>query len=83
MSLIVAGIALNLALKKPNNQTYQFGDKAISKQKTHTAATLALMGVVIQTVSNTMETLDGSSLLLDEKIIAAYAFGLMVMVMKK
>lgn len=83
MSLIVAGTALKLALQTPNNQTYQIGDKEISKQKTHTAATLAVMGVVIQLVSNTMQSLDGRSLLLDEKILAAYAFGLAVMIMKK
>ncbi len=33
MSLIVAGTGLKLALQKPNHQTYQFGDKEISKQK--------------------------------------------------
>ncbi len=83
MALIVAGMGLKLALQKPNNQTYQIGDKQISKQKAHTAAALALMGVVIQLVSNTMKVLDGRSLLFDEKILAAYAFALMVMIMKK
>ena len=83
MSLIVAGTALKLALQESDNQTYQMGDKNISKQKVHTAATLILMGVVIQLVSNSMEQLDGRTLLLDEKILTAYAFGIAVMIMKK
>jgi hypothetical protein len=49
----------------------------------HTAATLALMGTVIQLVSNSMKALDGRSLLLDEKILAAYALAFAVMVFKK
>ncbi|VAW44812.1 hypothetical protein MNBD_GAMMA02-1805 [hydrothermal vent metagenome] len=48
MALIVAGMGLKLALQKQNNQTYKIGDKEISKQKAHTAAALAMMGVVIQ-----------------------------------
>ncbi len=83
MSLIVAGTGLKLALQEQNNETYQLGDKQISKQKAHTAAMLALLGVVIQTVSNTMQSLDGRTLLLDEKILAAYAMSIMVMIMKK
>ena len=83
MSLVVAGTGLKLALQQPNEQTYQIGDKVISKQKAHTAATLAVIGVVIQLVSNTMQSLDGRTLLLDEKILAAYAFGFAVMIMKK
>jgi hypothetical protein len=79
----VAGTGLKLALQQPNHQTYQFGEKDYSKQKVHTTATLALMGVVIQVVSNSMQTLDGRTLLLDEKILAAYGFAIMVMIMKK
>lgn len=76
-------MGLKLALQKQNNHTYQFGDKEISKQKVHTAAALALMGMVIQLVSNSMQQLDGRTLLLDEKILTAYAFGIAVMIMKK
>jgi len=83
MSLIVAGMALKLALQKPNNQTYQIGDKEVSKQTVHTAVGLVLMGAVIQVVSNSMQTLNGKTLLMDEKILAAYVFGVLVMVMKK
>jgi len=83
ISLIVAGTGLKLAFQKQDNNTYSVGDKEISKQKAHTAATLIFLGMVIQTVSNTMESLDGRTLLLDEKIIAAYAFSIMVMIMKK
>ena len=83
MSLIVAGMALKLALQKPNNQTYQIGDKNISKQTVHTAVGLILMGIVIQVVSNSMQNIAGSTLLQDEKILAAYAFGLLVMIMKR
>lgn len=83
ISLIIAGIAFKLAIQEQNNKTYQIGNKEYSKQKVHTAATLGLMGVVIQIVSNTMKTLDGSQLLLDEKIIGAYAFAILVMVFKK
>ena len=83
MSLIVAGTGLKLAMQQTNHKTYQLGDKEISKQKTHTAATLALMGVVIQVVSDTMQGLDGRTLLLDEKILAAYGFAILVMIMKK
>ncbi len=83
LSLIIAGTGLKLALQKPNNKTYQLGDKDVSKQKVHTAAMLGVLGIVIQVVSNSMETLNGQSLLLDEKIIGAYAFVLAVMIMKK
>lgn len=83
MSLIVAGTALKLALQEKSNKTYRLGDKEINRQKAHTAAMLALMGGVIQVVSNSMQTLDGRTLLLDEKIIGAYAFALAVMIMKK
>ncbi len=82
MALIVAGTGLKFALQQNNHQTYQIGDKSISKQKVHTAATLLLLGVVIQLVSDSMQALDGRQLLLDEKILAAYAFALLVMVFK-
>ncbi len=83
MSLIVAGFGLKLALQQPNGQTYQIGDNNYAKQKVHTAATLIMLGVVIQIVSDSMKSLDGRQLLLDEKILSAYAFALLVMIMKK
>ncbi|GEM_PF-2134704 len=83
MSLIVAGTGLKLALQEPRHETYQWGDKTFNKQKVHTAGMLALLGVVIQTVSNAMQVLDGRQLLFDEKILAAYAFSIAVMIMKK
>ncbi|MCX7554913.1 hypothetical protein OS175_13620 [Marinicella sp. S1101] len=83
MSLIVAGTGLKLALQQQSNKTYRIGEKEINRQKAHTAAMLVLMGGVIQTVSDTMQMLDGRTLLLDEKILAAYVFSLAVMVMKK
>lgn len=83
MSLIVAGTALKLAIQERSNKTYRIGDKEINKQKAHTAAMLAMMGGVIQVVSDSMQALDGRTLLLDDKIIGAYAFALAVMVMKK
>lgn len=83
LSLIIAGTGLNLAFQKQNNKTYRLGDKDVSRQKVHTAGMLALLGMVIQVVSNSMETLNGRQLLLDEKIIGAYAFALAVMIMKK
>ncbi len=83
LALIIAGTGLKLALQKPNNKTYRVGDKDISRQKVHSAAMLGLLGIVIQTVSNTVEILDGKQLLFDEKIIGAYAFALMVMIIRK
>ncbi|MGJ8664689.1 MAG: hypothetical protein ACSHWU_13620 [Marinicella sp.] len=83
MALIVAGFGLKLALEEKSNRTYQIGDKEYNRQKVHTAITLGFLGVVIQVVSDTMKGLDGSQLLLDEKIIGAYAFALSVLVMKK
>ena len=83
MALIIVGTAIKLALQEPNGQNYQIGDKTFSKQKVHTAATLALMGTVIQLVSNSMKALDGRTLLLDEKILAAYGLAFAVMVFKK
>jgi hypothetical protein len=83
LAMIIVGTAIKLALQEPNGKTYQIGEKTYGRQKVHTAATLALLGVVIQTVSNSVETLDGRSLLLDEKILAAYGLAFAVMVFKK
>ena len=83
IALIVAGMGLKLAFKQSNIQTYRIGDKDYSKQKVHTTATLLLLGLVIQLVSNSMEYLDGRTLLLDQKILAAYAFCFFVLVMRK
>ncbi len=83
LSLIIAGTGLNLALQKPSNKTYRLGDKDVSRQKVHTAGMLALLGIVIQVVSDSIGALNGKELLLDEKIIGAYAFALAVMIMKK
>ena len=82
ISLIVAGTGLKLALQEAKPESYQWGDKHFNKQKVHTAGMLVLLGVVIQTVSNTMKLLDGRQLLLDEKILAAYAFSIVVLIMK-
>jgi len=83
MSLIIAGTGLKLAMTQNNHKTYQFGEKEFSQQKVHTIATLGLLGIVIQIVADTMKTLDGQQLLLDEKILAAYAFSLAVLIFKK
>ena len=83
LSLVVAGTAVRLALQEPNHKTYQWGDKEISKQKVHTGVLLIVLGLVIQLVANSVESLSGKQLILDEKVLAAYAFALMVMVMKK
>ncbi len=83
ISLIIAGTGLNLALQEHSNKTYRIGNKEINQQKAHTAAMLAVLGIVIQVVSNAMQSLDGRTLLLDEKILGAYAFVLAVMIIKK
>lgn len=83
LSLIIAGMGLKLAIQKPDHKTYQMGDKTYSRQKVHTTATLLFLGVVIQLVANTMVDLDGRELLLDEKVITAYAFALAVLIFKK
>lgn len=83
ISLIIAGVAIKLALAEKSEKTYEINGKLFSRDKVHTAAMLGLLGVVIQVVSDTMKVLDGRSLILDEKILAAYAVAIMVMVFKK
>lgn len=83
MALIIAGTGLKLAIEDKSDKTYTIGNKEYNRQKVHTAATLGLMGIVIQVVSNTMKMMDGSQLLLDDKILGAYAFAFLIMVMKK
>lgn len=83
MALIIGGVAVKLALENKSEKTYTIADKQYSRQKVHTAGMLGLMGIVIQVVSNSMKTLDGSSLLMNEKILAAYAVAILIMVTKK
>jgi len=83
MALIIAGVAVKLALENKTDKTYEIAGKAYSRQKVHTVAMLGLMGIVIQTVSNSIEVMNGSSLLFDEKILAAYAVAILVMATKK
>ncbi|WP_223789045.1 hypothetical protein [Marinicella meishanensis] len=82
LSLVIAGTGLKLAIQKHDPKTYQVGDKSFSRQKVHTTATLLFLGVVIQLVANAMANLDGRELLLDEKVIGAYAFSLAVLIFK-
>lgn len=83
ISLIIAGVAVKLALAEKSEKTYEIHGKIYSRDKVHTAAMLGLLGIVIQIVSDSMKILDGRSLILDEKILAAYALAIMVMVFKK
>lgn len=83
IALIIAGVALKYALSEPSGKTYEFNGKFYARDKVHNAATLLLLGAVIQIVSDSMKALDGKSLILDEKIIAAYGIAIATMVFKK
>jgi len=83
LSLVIAGTGLKLALQKHDPRTYHIGNHSCSRQKVHTTATLLFLGVVIQLVANAMADLDGRELLLDEKVLGAYAFSLAVLIFKK
>ncbi len=83
ISLIIAGVAIKLALAEKSDKKYEINGKLYSRDKVHTAAMLGFLGIAIQLVSDAMKVLDGRSLLLDEKIIGAYAVAILVMVFRK
>lgn len=83
IALIIAGVAIKLAVQQPDGRLYEFNGRFYPRQKVHAAATLLLLGVVLQIVSDTVKFLDEKQLLLDEKIIAAYAASILVMAFRK
>ncbi|MCB1583065.1 MAG: hypothetical protein KDI92_08375 [Xanthomonadales bacterium] len=83
IALIIAGVAIKFALSEKSGKNYELNGKLYSKDKVHNVATLALLGVVIQLVSDSIKVLDGKPLILDEKILAAYGIAIATMVFKK
>lgn len=83
IALIIAGVAIKQALQQPDGKQYEINGRFFSRQKIHAAGMLLLLGVVLQLVSDTVEMLNGKQLLLDEKIMAAYAVAILTMVFRK
>lgn len=83
IALIIAGVAIKLALQQPDGKQYEFNGRFYPRQKVHAGAMLLLLGVVLQIVSDTVDALNGKQLLLDEKIMAAYAAAILVMAFRK